>query len=93
MAKTIEEQLKELNTKENRLKNQQKELKKLRQKLEAEKKQEEAKHQETEPYVEKFKELGLNVNSHWCKCNNDSNPTIANWRCQLGSRFKSKKYH
>ena len=67
MAKTIEEQLKELNTKENRLKNQQKELKKLRQKLEAEKKQEEAKHQETEPYVEKFKELGLNFeykNSH-----------------------------
>lgn len=60
MTKTIEEQLKELNTKENRLKNQQKEMAKLRQKLEAEKRQEEAKKQETEPYVEKFKELGLN---------------------------------
>ena len=60
MTKTIEEQLKELNTKENRLKNQQKEMAKLRQKLEAEKRQEEAKKQETSTYVEQYEKLGLN---------------------------------
>ena len=59
MTKTIDKKLKELDAKENRLKNQQKELTKLRKQLEAEKRQEEAKRQETEPYVEKFQELGL----------------------------------
>ena len=60
MTKTIDKQLKELKAKENRLKNQQKEMAKLRQQLEAEKRQEEAKQQETKPYLEKFQELGLN---------------------------------
>ena len=61
MTKTIDKQLKELEAKEIRLKNQQKEKTKLRQQLEAEKRQEEAKQQETKPYLEKFQELGLNL--------------------------------
>lgn len=60
MTKTIDKQLKELEAKENRLKNQQKEMAKLRQQLEAEKRQEEAKKQETSTYVEQYEKLGLN---------------------------------
>lgn len=60
MSKTIEDKLKDLELKENRLKNQQKELKQLRKELENQKQVEDVKQKNLQPYVKKFKDLCLN---------------------------------